>query len=175
VRKSKVWIWSDAPMAAVIFKEAGVPGVPLNIPDVLVGLQTGLVETVYAPPSAAIALQWFTRIKYLSDTPLLFLQGGILMKKETFDGIPAAHQPVVLEIFRKHFGKLREVIRKENQDSLNLMRKQGVQFMTLSPEQIDEYKRITERAMSREGSHKYSAAMGAEVAALVQAFRGGAK
>lgn len=175
VRKSKVWIWSDAPMAAVIFKEAGVPGVPLNIPDVLVGLQTGLVETVYAPPSAAIALQWFTRIKYLSDTPLLFLQGGILMKKETFDGIPAAHQAVVLEIFRKHFGKLREVIRKENQDSLNLMRKQGVQFMTLSPEQIDEYKRITERAMSREGSHKYSAAMGAEVAALVQAFRGGAK
>jgi TRAP-type C4-dicarboxylate transport system substrate-binding protein len=149
--------------------------VPLNIPDVLVGLQTGLVETVYAPPSAAIALQWFTRIKYLSDTPLLFLQGGILMKKETFDAIPATHQPVVLEIFRKHFGKLREVIRKENQDSLNLMRKQGVQFMTLSPEQIDEYKRITERAMSREGSHKYSAAMGAEVAALVQAFRGGAK
>ena len=37
VRKAKVWIWSDAPMAAAIFKEAGVPGVPLNIPDVLVG------------------------------------------------------------------------------------------------------------------------------------------
>jgi TRAP-type transport system periplasmic protein len=175
VRKAKVWIWSDAPMAAAIFKEAGVPGVPLNIPDVLVGLQTGLVEVVYAPPSAAIALQWFTRIKHLVDTPLLFLQGGILLKKETFDGIPAAHQAVVLEVYRKHFSKLREVIRKENQDSLNLMRKQGIQFTTLSPEQIDEYKRITERAMSREGSHKYSPAMSAEVAALVKAFRQGAK
>jgi TRAP-type transport system periplasmic protein len=175
VRKAKVWIWSDAPMAAAIFKEAGVPGVPLNIPDVLVGLQTGLVEVVYAPPSAAIALQWFTRIKYVSDTPLLFLQGGIVLKKETFDGIPAVHQPVVLEIFRRHFSKLKDVIRKENQDALNLMRKQGVQFMTLSPEQIEEYKRITDRTMAKEGSHKYSAAMGAEVADLVNAFRGGAK
>ena len=162
-------------MAAAIFKEAGVPGVPLNIPDVLVGLQTGLVEVVYAPPSAAIALQWFTRIKYVSDTPLLFLQGGIVLKKETFDGIPPAHQPVVLEIFRRHFSKLKDVIRKENQDALNLMRKQGVQFMTLSPEQIDEYKRITDRTMAKEGSHKYSAAMGAEVADLVKAFRAGAK
>jgi TRAP-type C4-dicarboxylate transport system substrate-binding protein len=175
VRKAKVWIWSDAPMAAAIFNEAGVPGVPLNIPDVLVALQTGLVEVIYAPPSAAIAMQWFTRVKYLSDTPLLFLQGGILLKKETFEAIPAAHQPVVLEVFRKHFSRLREVIRKENQDSLNLMRKQGIQFMTLSAEQIDEYKRITDRAMAREGSHKYSAAMGAEVAALVNAVRGGTK
>ena len=29
--------------------------------------------------------------------------------------------------------------------------------------------------MSREGSHKFSTAMGAEVAALVPTFRGGAK
>jgi len=175
IRKAKVWIWSDAPMAGAIFKEAGVPGVPLNIPDVLVGLQTGLVEVVYAPPSAAIALQWFTKIKYLSDTPLLFLQGGIVLKQETFGAIPAAHQPVVLEIFRRHFSKLKDVIRKENQDALNLMRKQGIQFMTLTPTQIDEYTRITERAMAKEGSHKHSAAMGAEVAEIVKGMRGGPK
>jgi TRAP-type C4-dicarboxylate transport system substrate-binding protein len=175
VRKAKVWIWSDAPMAGAIFKEAGVPGVPLNIPDVLVGLQTGLVEVVYAPPSAAIALQWFTRLKYVSDTPLLYLQGGIVLKKDTFDAIPAAHRPAVLEIFRKHFSKLKEDIRKENQDALNLMRKQGIQFMTLSPEQIEEYKRITDRAMAKPGSHRYSAAMGAEVAEIIKASRGGVK
>jgi len=60
-------------MAKAIFEEAGVGGVPLSIPDVLVGLQTGLVEVVYAPPTGAIALQWFTRVKYLNDVPLLYL------------------------------------------------------------------------------------------------------
>jgi len=34
------------------------------VPDVLVGLQTGLVDVVYAPPSGVISLQWFTKTKY---------------------------------------------------------------------------------------------------------------
>jgi TRAP-type C4-dicarboxylate transport system substrate-binding protein len=95
-----------------------------------------------------------------------------VLKKETFEAVPPAHQPVVLEVFRKHFSTLKEVVRKENQDALELMRKQGIQIMTMSPEQIDEYKRITERAMAREGSHKYSARMGAQVAELVKTIRG---
>ena len=70
LRKAKVWIWNDSPMSKAIFEEAGVIGVPLSISDVLVGLQTGLVEVVYVPPSVAVALQWFTRIKYITDAPL---------------------------------------------------------------------------------------------------------
>ena len=60
LRKAKVWTWEDAPMAKAIFNEAGVSAIPLSLPDVLVGLQTGLVEVVYAPPTGAISLQWFT-------------------------------------------------------------------------------------------------------------------
>jgi TRAP-type C4-dicarboxylate transport system substrate-binding protein len=175
LRKSKVWIWSDAPMAKAIFTEADVPGVPLLIPDVLVGLQTGLVEVVYAPPSGAIALQWFTRIKYLSDTPLLFLEGGVLMKKSAFDALAPPHQTVIRDVFRKHFAKLKDVIRKENQDALNLMRKQGIQFLTPAPEEVAEYRRISAQAMTREGSHKYSPEVLEEVSAHLKAFREGRK
>ncbi len=38
--------------------------VPLGLADVLTGLQTGLVDVVSGPPVAAVALQWFTKIKY---------------------------------------------------------------------------------------------------------------
>ena len=50
LRKVKVWSWVDAPMANAIFKEARIAAIPLSVPDVLVGLQTGLVDVVYAPP-----------------------------------------------------------------------------------------------------------------------------
>ena len=69
LRKAKVWTWEDAPMAKAIFDEAGISAIPLSLPDVLVGLQTGLVEVVYAPPSGAISLQWFTKTKYMTDVP----------------------------------------------------------------------------------------------------------
>ena len=76
ISKSKVWIWSDAPMANVIFQEAGVPGVPLTYRMCWSGCRPVSWRRSTPRPRAAIALQWFTRIKYLSDTPLLFLPGG---------------------------------------------------------------------------------------------------
>ena len=55
LRKVKVWTWADAPMTKAIFDQANISAIPLSVPDVLVGLQTGLVDVVYAPPSGAIA------------------------------------------------------------------------------------------------------------------------
>ena len=66
LKKAKVWTWGGSPMAKAIFDEAKVTAIPLSIPDVLVGLQTGLVDVVYAPPAVAISLQWFTKVKYLT-------------------------------------------------------------------------------------------------------------
>jgi TRAP-type C4-dicarboxylate transport system substrate-binding protein len=156
LRKAKVWIWSDSPMAKAIFEEAGVIGVPLSIADVLVGLQTGLVEVVYAPPSVAIALQWFTRVKYLTDLPLNYMLGGLVVKKEAFDKINPEHQAVVREIFERHMQRLKEVIRAENQEALNVMQKQDVKITVPGKAQIAEFKAISEKAMQKEGSHRYS-------------------
>ncbi|MDH4011525.1 MAG: TRAP transporter substrate-binding protein DctP, partial [Desulfobacterales bacterium] len=47
LRKVKVWTWEDSPMTKVIFDQANVSAIPLSVPDVLVGLQTGLVDVVY--------------------------------------------------------------------------------------------------------------------------------
>jgi len=171
LKKAKVWIWNDSPMAKTIFEEAGVSGVPLSIPDVLVGLQTGLVEVVYAPPTGAIALQWFTRVKYLTDVPLLYLAGGLVVKKATFDTISPEQQVLIRDVFQRHFIKLKDIIRSENQDALNLMLKQGVQFLSLGPGQIAEYKLISEKAMSREGGHKFSASAREEMSSLLKAYR----
>ena len=76
LRKVKVWTWEDAPMTKAIFDQANVSAIPLSVPDVLVGLQTGLVDVVYAPPSGAISLQWFTKTKYMTEVKLIYLIGG---------------------------------------------------------------------------------------------------
>ena len=75
LQKAKAWSWEESPISKAIFDEAKVSAIPLSIPDVLVGLQTGLVSVVYAPPTGAISLQWFTKVKYLTDVPLLYLAG----------------------------------------------------------------------------------------------------
>ena len=175
LRKAKVWIWNDSPMARAIFEEAGVIGVPLSITDVLVGLQTGLVEVVYVPPSVAVALQWFTRIKYITDAPLNYMLGGLVAKKEAFDKIEPQHQSVVKEVFQRHMTRLKEIIRAENQEALAVMQKQGIKLISPGKAQIADYKAISEKAMRKESGHKFSPKTKEEVSAWLKAYAEGKK
>jgi len=175
LRKAKVWIWNDSPMSKAIFEEAGVIGVPLSISDVLVGLQTGLVEVVYVPPSVAVALQWFTRIKYITDAPLNYMLGGLVAKKEAFDKIDPRHQSVVKEVFQRHMTRLKEIIRAENQEALTVMQKQGIKLIAPGKAQIADYKAISEKAMQKESGHKFSPKTKEEVSAWLKAYAEGKK
>ena len=53
--KGKVWIWEDTAMGRAVFKELGVNAIPLSITDILMALQTGMIDTVYSSPLAAIS------------------------------------------------------------------------------------------------------------------------
>jgi TRAP-type C4-dicarboxylate transport system substrate-binding protein len=171
LRKAKVWTWEDAPMAKAIFEEAGVSAIPLSLPDVLVGLQTGLVDVVYAPPTGAISLQWFTKAKYMTDVPLIYLVGGLVIKNTVFEKLPAAHQKVILELCPKYMDQLKLVIRKENQEAIEVMKKHGVKLIHPSKEQIEEFKEISQKAMQRQIGKSFSRKVKDEVIDYLEAYR----
>jgi TRAP-type C4-dicarboxylate transport system substrate-binding protein len=171
LKKAKVWIWEDSPMSKAIFDEAGVKAIPLTIPDVLVGLQTGLVEVVYAPPTAAISLQWFTKIKYYTDVPLIYLSGGVIVKKEVLRQIPQASQNLILESFQQPLDQLKTVTRNENRDALKVMVKNGVKAVTSSKDQIDEYKRLSSKAMGHIRGQSFSKKTLDEVTSVLENYR----
>jgi len=171
LKKAKVWTWEDAPMAKAIFEEAGVSAIPLSLPDVLVGLQTGLVDVVYAPPTGAIALQWFTRTKYMTDVPLIYLVGGILLKKNQFEKLSPAHQQTFMELCPKYMDQLKLVVRKENQEAIQVMVRHGVKIIRPSEDQIEGFKKVAEKAMNRQTGKSFSKKIRDEVIAYLQEYR----
>jgi TRAP-type transport system periplasmic protein len=175
LKKAKVWIWEDSPMSKAIFDEAGVKAIPLTIPDVLVGLQTGLVEVVYAPPAGAISLQWFTKIKYLTDVPLIYLSGGVIVKKDIFKQIAQPSQNFILESFQQHLDQLKVTTRNENRDAIKVMVKNGVKIVTPSKDQIDEYKTLSNKAMGHISGRSFSKKVLEEATSLLESYRRGGK
>ena len=171
LRQAKVWTWEDAPMAKAIFDEAGISAIPLSLPDVLVGLQTGLVEVVYAPPSGAISLQWFTKTKYMTDVPLMYLIGGIVIRNNTFKKLSPAHQQILLELCSKYMDQLKHMVRKENQEAIKVMSKHGVKLVQPSEEQIKEFKSVSARAMHRQIGKSFSKKIKDEVIGYVDEYR----
>jgi TRAP-type C4-dicarboxylate transport system substrate-binding protein len=171
LQKAKVWIWEQSPMSKTIFDEAKVSAIPLSIPDVLVGLQTGLVNVVYAPPTGAISLQWFTKVKYLTDVPLVYLAGAIAVRKETFQQISPSDQSSIIEISQRYLNQLKAVTRTENQEAIQVMTKHGTKIVTPSKDQIDEFKRLSNQATNRLGSQTFSKKVLNEVSSVLEAKR----
>ncbi len=171
LRKLKVWTWEDAPMTRIIFDEANVSAIPLTVPDVLVGLQTGLVDVVYAPPSGAISLQWFTKIRYITDVNLIYLIGAVVIKKKVFNKITPAHQKIIIDVWQRHMSQLKQTIRSENQEAMQVMVKQGIKIIVPTENQVTEFKDVSAKAIQRLEGETFSPKVLDEVNAHIKTYR----
>jgi TRAP-type C4-dicarboxylate transport system substrate-binding protein len=171
LKKAKVWIWNESLLAKAIFDEANVAAIPLTLPDVLVGLQTGLVEVVYAPPTAAISLQWFTRVKYITDVPLSYVGGGIIVRKDVFKKLSPATQDTIIKIFRRQLDRLKNVTRQENQEAIKVMERNGVKIVTPPKTQVAEFKRLSDTAMAHHANQSFSQKVFDDITQQLEAYR----
>jgi len=125
----KAWIPQGDPVSLAIVEAAGLSPVPLPISDVLTGLQTGLIDTVAAPPVGAIALQWFTKAKYLTDLPITYICGTTVVSAKAFNRMSAGDREIVREVMSRANQALDETSRDDNEEAREALAKQGVEFV----------------------------------------------
>ena len=142
IKGLKVWRLEKEPITAVIFAKAGVTSVPLSIPDVLLGLQTNLVEVVYAPPVAAIVLQWFTRVRYLTELPINYTLGTLLVSKRAFEKLSPQHQAILRTVAANHTRAQSLQNREENEEAVEVMEAHGLKLVVPMQEEIESFKQL---------------------------------
>lgn len=146
---TKVWIVEDDLMSQTALELAGVAPVPLPIADVYTALQTGLVDTVAAPPAAAIAFQWHTKVKYFTDVPLMYLVGVMAVDKRTFDKLSEADQAVVREVVAATGRKLDAEGREGERNAREALEKQGIEFVAASSEEeVERWREISRQTLA---------------------------
>jgi TRAP-type C4-dicarboxylate transport system substrate-binding protein len=139
MRKQKVWIPDNDPTLLEAIRAFGVNPIPLSIADVRAGLQTGLINTVATPPIGAVALQWHTQIKYLTNEPFLYIYGLLAVDRKAFEKISPFDQRVFREIMGRVFRDLDRLNRQDNVKALEALRKQGIEFVKVPPESLVEW------------------------------------
>jgi TRAP-type C4-dicarboxylate transport system substrate-binding protein len=131
-RRRKVWVPEGDVITRTVFEDIGVSPIPLPIADVYTGLQTGLIDTIGAPPIGAIALQWYTQVKYVTDTPLMYLYGVLAIESRAFSRIKPADQKIVREVMGQVFADLNKQNRIDNASAKKALVKQGLEFIPLN-------------------------------------------
>jgi len=134
LRGRKVWIPEGDDVNRAVFEDMNISPIPLPLPDVLTGLQTGLIDTVGASAIGAIALQWHTRVKYVTDTPLIYLHGALLVDRRAFSKLAAKDQAVVRGVMAEVATRLKRETRLDDKKARRALQNQGITFVTPSRE-----------------------------------------
>ncbi|MBI3273150.1 MAG: TRAP transporter substrate-binding protein DctP [Planctomycetes bacterium] len=145
LRASKVWVWEGDAVAESAFRTCGVDPIPLALPDVLTSLQTGLIDTVYISPIGAIALQWSTRVHTMTDIPIADALVVLTVQKKTFDRLSPEHQQLLRDLGAVYGRKLLEQARKENVESIKVLREKGIELVAPDEPTRAEFGKIAER------------------------------
>jgi len=149
LRGAKPWAIAGDRIIEELFRAGKISGIPVSVGDVLIGLQTGLIKTVYSPPLAAVATQWFTRVKYRNSIRLTYSLGGVFVSEKAWHRIPANLRQPVLDITHRYMSELTRQVRASNEEALAVMAKNDIDVVTPSDAELDEYRAISARALAR--------------------------
>ncbi|NOZ60564.1 MAG: ABC transporter substrate-binding protein [Calditrichaeota bacterium] len=173
MEKVKMWMWEGDPVAEATFKALHINPIPLSVIDVMTALQTGMVNAVYTSPLAMIALQWFTKVKYMMEISLADAAGAVLISKRQFNRLPEKYRKVLLEKSKEYFTKLMTLSREENRKSIAALKKQGIK-MSPAPgkAEVEQFYQAGKRARRMMVPKLYSLKLVEEVEKALDDFRG---
>jgi TRAP-type C4-dicarboxylate transport system substrate-binding protein len=136
-KKTRPWVWRDDPVFPALMKIVGANGIALALPEVFPALQTKMVDTVVASPIAALGLQWFNNLKYMTKQADTALVGATLISHHQFKALPKDAQEVLLETGRLAHQKALELIESEERDAYNVLKSRGIQEVDTTPHRAE--------------------------------------
>ena len=144
-RERDLWLPANDPASEKAARVFGLSPVVLDVSNVLTSLQTGVIDSLVAPPVAALTLQWYSRVEYLTEMPLLYTWGLLAISDRHFSRISDEDQQVVREILDETFAELDRSERESNREALKAMENQGIELVRPDEDQLEEWRHYAER------------------------------
>lgn len=156
MKGKKVWLPQGDFVSYEAMRRLQLSPVSLPITDVMTGLQTGLLDIALAPPEIAVALQWHTRVKYVTDMPVVFALSFLAINKRTFDRISGDDQGIVKEILSGVYEKIDQKAPAESANAMEALVNIGIENVEPSDGQFDELQstmNVFNREMAVDGAY----------------------
>lgn len=131
IKSHRIWLWQGDPLGEALSKAAGITPVPLSIMDVYTQLSAkhGSIDTVYNSPFGALAMQWYSKLKYASNIAMTNAIGALVIDQRFYKKLPPELQQLMKQSGKKYADKINQISRRDNQQSIELLKQSGIVFM----------------------------------------------
>jgi TRAP-type transport system periplasmic protein len=173
LKSTKPWCWTQDGVYQALYSTLGVTPVPLGVPDVLPGLQTGLLDAFSTPPLAAVSLQWFSKAKYMLDMPVNVTLGAIVLTTKSLELLSPEDRATVARIGKELTPVMADAVRADNDKSLEAIKKSGVIFTPVDAATKKAWDEAFKRGADAAAGKVYPPELLAKARGAVEAMRKG--
>jgi len=142
LKGKRVWVPEGDTISYQSMEAMSLNPVTLPLTDVLTGLQTGLIDIVAIPPIVALVLQWHTKVKYVTEVPLLYSFGYMAVDKKAFDKISDADKAIVREVMTRIYEDFDRINLIENQKAFDSLVKSGIERVEFDAEEFAKVRNL---------------------------------
>jgi TRAP-type C4-dicarboxylate transport system substrate-binding protein len=123
--------------------------VVLPLSDVLLGLQTGLLDIIVTPAQAALLLQWYTKVNYINPLPVSYTLGILALDDRAFERLSPEDQMVVTEAMTETYQNLEEINRRDNIAAGDALLANGLKEVAASTDDIPYWYSIADETNAK--------------------------
>lgn len=152
--RMRVWTPEGDPVGYATLESLGLPAVILPLGDVLLGLQTGLIDVAAATPSAGLILQWHTAIQYIIDLPVAYTIGSLLIDNRSISKISPEDQSILSNHLSNASLDLDRLAASDNEEALAVLQSLGINMISIDNQQVDLWYQKVETSINLLGDRK---------------------
>ncbi len=171
LQQSKMWVWKGDRVAETFLDAFGVQAYPLQLADVNTGLETGMIDSFYSPPLAAVAFQWYARVRFLLDYPMVNSTGALLINKRSFYGLSPKNRDIVRRLVKTYTTRLVQLTRRDNAEALQVLGEAGIERIPPSSQQIASFQRSARKNYQMSIPSLYSEVLFQQVRGWIAQYR----
>ena len=167
----KMFVWTGEPQQVTILRSLGYNPVGLETEQILTSLSTGMITALPVPPFLANALQYNRYTGHMVDLNWVPIIGALIVRRDTWQKIPAALHSELLKAAEATGAKLRQRAREEDEESIVAMQKRGLVVHTVTPAIAAEWQALAEKVYPQVRGSIVPADLFDRVQAEVAAYR----
>jgi TRAP-type C4-dicarboxylate transport system substrate-binding protein len=129
LKGKRVWVPEGDEVSRRTMRAMAVTPIPLPITDVYTGLQTGTLDIVAMSSVGAVLLQYHTKLKYVTDVPLVYTMGFMVISNKAFSKVSAEDQQIVREVLSALYSKYNKLNLEDDREAKEALLHAGLKLV----------------------------------------------
>ena len=157
--------WEEA------WKKAGFHVIPVELKDLMMALQSGMVDSFYIHPLIAGSGQYFALAPQMTQLKVAPLVGGVVVSSQVWKSVPDKYKTEMLAVVEKMINDLYQETLQLEKDAIQEMKNHGLKINELPGDAMAKWRATSDKGLDTLIGKAFSKEIYDKVIALLDEFR----